>query len=134
MLKKSSKAIVDEALKEISTLGLKEVKTLIDEKACTLVDLRDIREIYNEGGIADALHIPRGFLEFWVDPESPYYQKDRFDDNKKILLFCAMGQRSALATKTLQDMGFVNVAHIEGGYKAMAASGIFHLTEIRKKK
>ena len=96
MLKKSSKAIVDEALKEISTLGLKEVKTLIDEKACTLVDLRDIREIYNEGGIADALHIPRGFLEFWVDPESPYYQKDRFDDNKKILLFCAMGQRSAL--------------------------------------
>jgi len=134
MLKKSSKTLVDEALKEINTLGLKEVKALIDQKACTLVDLRDIREIHKEGGIVDALHIPRGFLEFWIDPESPYYQKGRYDENKKVLLFCAMGQRSALATKTLQDMGFDNVAHIEGGYRAMAASGIFYLTELKKKK
>ena len=131
---KSSKTLVDEAIKEIKTLALDEVKELIDKKTCTLIDLRDIRELYNEGGIGGALHIPRGMLEFWVDEESPYYQKGRFSTDKQIVLFCALGARSALATKSLQDMGFKNVAQVKGGYRAMAASGNFQLIKIKKEK
>ena len=131
---KSSKTLVDEALKEIKTVELNEVKELIDKKNCTLVDLRDIRELYNEGAIENALHIPRGMLEFWVDEASPYYQKGRFTPDKKIILFCALGARSALATKSLQDMGFENVVHVKGGYRAMAASGNFQLTQLKQEK
>ena len=131
---KSSKTLVDEALKEVESLELKEVKELIDNKSCTMVDVRDIREIYNEGGIANALHIPRGMLEFWVDPQSQFYQNGKFNDDKKIVLFCDLGARSALATKSLKDMGFKKVAHVKGGYRAMAASGIFQLTQLTKKK
>ena len=129
---KSSKTLVEEAIKEIKTLELNEVKELIEKKACTLVDLRDIRELYNEGGIGGALHIPRGMLEFWVDEESPYYQENRFTPDKQIVLFCSLGSRSALAAKSLQDMGFKNVAHVKGGYRAMAASGDFQLMRIKK--
>ena len=131
---KSSKTLVDEALKEVKSLELNEVKELIDSKSCTMVDVRDIREIYNEGGIVNALHIPRGMLEFWVDPQSQFYQNGKFNDDKKIVLFCDLGARSALATKSLKDMGFKKVAHVKGGYKAMAASGIFQLMELRKEK
>ena len=131
---KSSKTLVDEALKEVKSLELNEVKELIDNKSCTMVDVRDVREIYNEGGIVNALHIPRGMLEFWVDPQSQFYQHGKFDDDKKIVLFCDLGARSALATKSLKDMGFKKVAHVKGGYRAMAASGIFQLTQLTKKK
>ena len=131
---KSSKTLVDEALKEVKSLELNEVKELIDNKSCTMVDVRDIREIYNEGGIVNALHIPRGMLEFWVDPQSRFYQQGKFDEDKKIVLFCDLGARSALANKSLKDMGFKKVAHVKGGYKAMAASGIFQLMELRKEK
>ena len=130
---KTSKMLVEEALKETKILELPDVKELIDKKTCTLVDLRDVRELYNEGGIAGALHIPRGMLEFWVDKESPYYQKNRFTENKQIILFCALGARSALAAKTLQEMGFTNVSHVKGGYRAMAASGTFQLIKIKRK-
>ena len=130
---KTSRILVDEALKEIKTLNLEEVKELIDKKICTLVDIRDIRELYNEGSIGNALHIPRGMLEFWVDEESPYYLKKKFTPDKQIVLFCALGSRSALAAKSLQDMGFKNVAHVKGGYRAMAASGSFQLMKLRKK-
>ena len=133
MLIKSSKTLVDEALKEIKTLKLEEVKELIDKKTCTLIDLRDIRELYNEGGIGGAIHIPRGMLEFWVDEKSPYYQKGRFSEDKQIVLFSTLEARSALAAKTLQDMGFKNVAQVKGGYRAMAASGDFKLIKIKKK-
>ena len=131
---KSSKTLVDEALKEVKSLELNEVKELIDNKSCTMVDVRDIREIYNEGGIVNALHIPRGMLEFWVDPQSQFYQHDKFNDDKKIVLFCDLGARSALATKSLKDMGFKKVAHVKGGYRAMAASGIFQLMQLKKEK
>ena len=131
---KSSKTLVDEALKEVKSLELNEVKELIDNKSCTMVDVRDIREIYNEGGIANALHIPRGMLEFWVDPQSQFYQHDKVSDDKKIVLFCDLGARSALATKSLKDMGFKKVAHVKGGYRAMAASGIFQLMQLKKEK
>ena len=131
---KSSKTLVDEALKEVESLELKEVKELIDNKSCTIVDVRDIREIYNDGGLAKALHIPRGMLEFWVDPQSQFYQNGKFNDDKKIVLFCDLGARSALATKSLKDMGFKKVAHVKGGYRAMAASGIFQLMQLKKEK
>ena len=83
MLIKSSKTLVDEAIKEIKTLKLEEVKELIDKKTCTLIDLRDIRELYNEGGIGGAIHIPRGMLEFWLDPKSSYYKQGKFEEQKK---------------------------------------------------
>ena len=85
MVIKSSKTLVEEATKEITTLKIEEVKDLIDKKNCTLVDLRDIRELYNEGGVGGALHIPRGVLEFWVDEESPYYQENKFSPDKNIV-------------------------------------------------
>jgi len=129
---KTSKTLVDEALKEIKTLKIEEVKELIDKKTCTLVDLRDIRELYNEGTIVNAIHIPRGVLEFWVDEKSPFHQKDKFASDKQIILFCDIGFRSALATKTLQDMGFKKVANVKGGYRSMAASGIFQLKKLKK--
>ena len=131
---KSSKTLVDEALKEVKSLELNEVKELIDNKSCTMVDLRDIREIYNEGGIVNALHIPRGMLEFWIDPKSQFYQHAKLDDDKEIVLFCDLGARSALANKSLKDMGFKKVAHVKGGYRAMAASGIFQLMQLKKEK
>ncbi len=104
-------------------MGLRGIKMSNDGK-CTLIDIRDIRELWNEGGIEKAIHIPRGMLEFWLDPVSPYYKKEKYQDkNKKIILFCAGGMRSALATKTLKDMGYENIAHIEGGFAAMRDSG-----------
>ena len=132
MVIKSSKTLVEDAYKEIVSLELEQVKELMDKKTCTLVDLRDIRELYNEGAIGNALHIPRGMLEFWVDEDSPFYKGGKFSKDKKIVLFCALGSRSALSAKTLQDMGFKNVAHVKGGYRAMAASGNFQLIKIKK--
>ena len=130
---KSSKTLVEEAMKQIKTLKLDEVSQLIDKKSCTLIDVRDIREIQAEGGINEALHIPRGMLEFWLDPDSPYYKKiDQKYGKKTFVLFCGLGLRSALSVKTLQDMGFTDVAHVEGGYRKMAASGIFQLIKLKK--
>lgn len=120
---KSSKTLVDEALTQIKTLTTTEVKELIKDSKCTLVDIRDIRELWNEGSIKDAVHIPRGMLEFWLDPSSPYFKKYKIDIKKKIVFFCAAGMRSALATKSLVEMGYKNVAHIEGGFSAMKFDG-----------
>ena len=120
---KSSKTLVNEAMNSIETLDASKAKELFDKNECTLIDIRDIRELWNEGFIDGSLHIPRGMLEFWMDPDSPYYKKEKFDENKKKILFCAGGLRSALATKTLADMGYKNIAHIEGGYQAMSQSG-----------
>ena len=131
---KSSKTLVEEAMKHVKTLELKEVKEFIDKKTCTLVDIRDIREVYNEGSIANTLHIPRGMLEFWVDEKSSYYNEGKFAPEKEIILFDSGSQRSALAAKTLMDMGFKKVFHVKGGYRAMAASGIFQLVQIKKEK
>ena len=120
---KSSKTLVDEALSTIQTLDALKVKELFAKNECTLIDIRDIRELWNEGHIEGAIHIPRGMLEFWLDPESPYYKKEKFGEDKQKILFCAGGLRSALATKTLQDMGFKNVAHIQGGFHSMLQNG-----------
>tara|TARA_B100000686_G_C15840532_1_gene502429 strand:- start:20 stop:418 length:399 start_codon:yes stop_codon:yes gene_type:complete len=131
MTVKSSKTLIAEALKEIETLDSTKVKELHDKKECTLIDIRDIRELWNTGKVEGALHIPRGMLEFWLDKESPYYRKEKFQDNKKIILFCAAGSRSALATKTLKEMGFNNVAHIDGGFQSMQLEG-FNIIEAEK--
>ena len=130
---KSSKTLVDEAMRKIKTYNPQETKELYDKKNSILIDIRDIREIWNEGTIDGALHMPRGMLEFWFDPSSPYFKKEKFDDSSKnIILFCAGGLRSALATKTLNDMGYKNVGHVEGGFSAMKLTG-FNIVKKDKK-
>ena len=128
---KSSQTLVEEAKKSIETLNSDEVKKLKDQKEITLIDIRDIRELWKEGTIENSKHIPRGMLEFWLDPESSYYKTNKIKDLKKIVLFCALGLRSALATKSLVDMGFKNVAHVDGGFDALKKSG---LKVIKKEK
>ena len=121
---KSSQTLVDEAVKNIETLSSNEVKSLLEKKEITLIDVRDIRELWKEGTVENSKHIPRGMLEFWLDPESSYYKSNEIKDIKKMVIFCALGLRSALATKSLVDMGFKNVAHVAGGFDALKNSGI----------
>ena len=121
---KSSQKLVEEANKSIETLKAEEVKKLAENKEITLIDVRDIRELWKEGTIENSKHIPRGMLEFWLDPESSYYKANKIKDLKKMVLFCALGLRSALATKSLADMGFENVAHVDGGFDALKKGGL----------
>ena len=109
-----------------------EVKSLYDNKEITLIDIRDIRELWKEGTVENSKHIPRGMLEFWLDPESSYYKINKIQDIKKMVLFCALGWRSALATKSLVEMGFQNVAHIDGGFDALKKNGF--KVVVKKKK
>ena len=113
---KSSQKLVQEANENIETLSANEVKSLVEKDEITLIDVRDIRELWKEGTIENSKHIPRGMLEFWLDPNSSYYQENKIKDLKKMVLFCALGFRSALATKALVDMGFKNVANANGGF------------------
>ena len=129
---KSSQKLVEEAQKNIETLKASEVKNLAEKKEITLIDVRDIRELWKEGTVESSKHIPRGMLEFWLDPESSYYKSNKIKDIKKMVLFCALGWRSALATKSLVDMGFKNVAHVEGGFDALKKNG-FNIVEKEKK-
>ena len=129
---KSSQTLVEEAQKSIETLSSSEVKTLYDNKKITLIDVRDIRELWKEGTIENSKHIPRGMLEFWLDPESTYYQSNKIKEIKKMVLFCALGWRSALATKSLVDMGFKNVAHVDGGFDALKKSGLKVIAKEKK--
>ena len=129
---KSSKSLVEEATKKIQTLNPNEVKELLEKKEITLIDVRDIRELWKEGTIENSKHIPRGMLEFWLDPESTYYQANKIENVKKMVLFCALGWRSALATKSLLEMGFKNVAHVNGGFDALKKSGLKIITKEKK--
>ena len=119
---KSSQTLVSEALKEIKTISTDDAHKMLNENKCNLIDIRDIRELQKEGQVEGANHIPRGMLEFWLDPESVYFKEGKLDLNKEMVLFCAGGLRSALATKTLKDMGFKKVSHIEGGFSAIKQS------------
>ena len=121
---KSSQVLVEEATKQIKTLNTEEVKKLLEKGEITLIDIRDIRELWKEGTPKEAIHIPRGMLEFWLDPESSYFKERKIGEIKNLVLFCALGMRSALATKSLQDMGFKNVAHVDGGFDALKKSNI----------
>ncbi len=121
-LKKSAQMLVDEALACVRTLSLDEARAAHSAGQVLFVDLRDVRELEREGVMPGAVHAPRGMLEFWVDPASPYFNKV-FGESKPLVLFCAAGWRSALAAKTLQDMGVPEVSHVDGGFKAWKAAG-----------
>ena len=129
---KSSQVLVEEAKKSIETLSSEDAKELYDQGEITLIDVRDIREIWKEGTIENSKHIPRGMLEFWLDPQSSYYNSNKIKDVKKMVLFCALGFRSALAAKSLVDMGFKNVAHVEGGFDALKNAGMKVVTKEKK--
>tara|TARA_B100000965_G_scaffold323103_1_gene284767 strand:+ start:262 stop:645 length:384 start_codon:yes stop_codon:yes gene_type:complete len=119
---KSSQSLVNNALQEVKTINHEQAHEMFSEDQCNLIDIRDIRELERDGRIENSYHIPRGMLEFWMDPSSSYFQKGKIDQNKEIVLFCAGGLRSALAAKTLQDMGFKKVSHIDGGFSAIRQS------------
>ena len=120
---KSSQTLVQEALKMVKTITPEEALEKLEKKQCNLIDIRDALELQREGTIENSFHIPRGLLEFLIHPESPYIEKEKLDLNKEIVLFCAAGGRSALAAKTLKDMGFENVSHVAGGFNLMKSSG-----------
>ena len=119
---KSSQTLVSEALKEIKTISTDEAHKLLSNNQCNLIDIRDVRELEKEGKVEDANHIPRGMLEFWLDPNSVYFKKGKLDLDKEMVLFCAGGLRSALAAKSLKDMGFKKVSHIDGGFSSIKQS------------
>lgn len=116
-LKIGYEELIAHAMAQIETVPLEKAQELLDDCDTVFVDIRDIRELEREGMIPNAMHAPRGMLEFWVDPDSPYY-KPIFGEGKRLVLYCASAWRSALATETLQRMGVPNVAHLEGGFSA----------------
>ena len=120
---KSAQTLVAEALTEIKTLSPAEALEMVNSDKCNLIDIRDVRELEKMGRIENSHHIPRGMLEFWMDPDSPYFKEGKIDMNKEMVLFCAGGLRSALATKSLKDMGFEKISHIDGGFSKMKSSG-----------
>ena len=115
---KGFRALVDEAMAQVTTYSVEQVRARLADPKVQIVDIRDPRELEREGTLPGALLAPRGMLEFWVDPESPYFKPVFADEGKEFVLFCGAGWRSALATKTLMDMGMRNVAHIDGGFAA----------------
>lgn len=121
-LKKGFRALVDDALSQIKTYSVAEAQALLNDPGVQFIDVRDVRELEREGAIPGAFHAPRGMIEFWVDPDSPYF-KPVFGEAKRFVFFCAAGWRSALTTKTVQDMGLANVGHIDGGFGAWKAAG-----------
>ena len=135
---KGFRVLVDEAMAEVTTYTVAEVLAKsVDANSkgkVQIVDIRDVREL-KDGTVTDSMHAPRCMLEFWVDPESPYHKKIWADERKEFILFCGAGWRSALAAKTLQDMGMTNVAHIDGGFEAWVnAGGPTETLEARKAK
>ena len=119
---KSSQILVNEALKEIKTINAEEAYKLIEDNKCNLIDIRDIRELEKEGRVEKSHHIPRGMLEFWLDPNSVYFKEGKLNLSKEMVLFCAGGLRSALAAKTLKEMGYEKVSHIDGGFSSLKQS------------
>ncbi len=132
---KGSRQLVDEAMAQVRTYTVDEVRARLDDPKVQVVDIRDVREL-GDGTICGALHAPRGMLEFWVDPDSPYHKPAFADEGKEYVLFCGAGWRSALATQTLQNMGMTNVAHIDGGFTEWAQAGapVVTLAEAKAKK
>ena len=121
-LTKSAAQLVAEARAVVETFSVEQARVAYGQPGVLFVDIRDVRELQREGTIPGAFHAPRGMLEFWVDPESPYY-KAEFGESDRIVLFCQSSWRSALAVKALDEMGLAGVAHIDGGFKAWQAAG-----------
>ena len=119
---KSSQTLVSEALREIKTISPEQALKLTNEDTCNLIDIREKGELDKMGRVENSNHIPRGMLEFWLDPDGPYFKSGKLDMSKEIVLFCAGGLRSALAAKSLKEMGFEKVSHIDGGFAAISQS------------
>jgi len=119
---KSLQTLVSETSKEIKTINVDEAYQMVQDKSCNLIDIRESNELENSGSIEGASHIPRGMLEVYLDPNSPVFQNGKLDQNKEFVLFCAGGIRSALAVKSLKDMGYQKISHIEGGFASMVSS------------
>jgi rhodanese-related sulfurtransferase len=130
-LKIGYEALITQAMAQIETVPLEEAQALLDDPNIVFVDIRDIRELEREGMIPNAFHAPRGMLEFWVDPESPYY-KPIFGEDKRLILYCASAWRSALATETLQKMGVPKVCHLEGGFSAWKKAQLPTIEKVSK--
>ena len=120
---KSSQTLIKEALNQIKTITPEEALKKNNNNECNLIDIRDANELEKEGRIENSIHMSRGLLEFSIHPESAYFKEGKLDLNKEIVLFCAAGGRSALAAKTLKDMGFEKVSHVDGGFRLMQNSG-----------
>ena len=119
---KSSSELVQTALQEIKTISSEEAFKLSNESKCNLIDIREKGELDETGRVENSNHIPRGMLEFWLDPQGPYFKSGKLDMSKELVLFCAGGLRSALAAKSLKEMGFEKVSHIDGGFAAISQS------------
>ena len=119
---KSSQMLVSQALEEVKTISTKEAHQLLVNNKCNLIDIREKGELDKMGRVENSNHIPRGMLEFWLDPEGAYFKSGKLDMTKEMVLFCAGGLRSALAAKSLKEMGFENVSHIDGGFAAISQS------------
>ena len=119
---KSSQTLVSEALKEIKTISAEQALKLTNEGTCNLIDIREKGELDKTGRVENSNHIPRGMLEFWLDPDGPYFKSGKIDMTKEMVLFCAGGLRSALAVKSLKEMGFEKISHIDGGFAAISQS------------
>ena len=119
---KTIQNLVSEAMSEIKTIDTDEAYQMVQNKICNLIDLRESNELENTGSVEGASHIPRGMLEVYLDPNSPIFQNGQIDQNKEFVLFCAGGVRSALAVKSLKDMGYQKVSHIDGGFGSIASS------------
>ena len=119
---KSSQMLVSQALEEVKTISTEEAHQLSVNNKCNLIDIREKGELDKMGRVENSNHIPRGMLEFWLDPEGPYFKSGKLDMTKEMVLFCAGGLRSALAAKSLKEMGFENVSHIDGGFAAISQS------------
>ena len=120
---KGFRQLVDEAMAQVTTYSVGQVRERLHAPEVQIVDIRDVRELERGGTVPGALLAPRGMLEFWVDPASPYFKPVFGDESKEFILFCGAGWRSALATKALQDMGMTNVAHIDGGFAEWVKQG-----------
>ena len=120
---KSIQNLVSEAMGEIKTINVDQAYQKFEKNNCNLIDIREINELDNTGRVEGASHIPRGMLEVYLDPNSPIIQNGQVDKNKEIILFCAGGVRSALAVKSLKEMGYEKISHIDGGFAVMSNSG-----------
>lgn len=130
-LKIGYQELITQAMAQIETVTLEQAQTLLDDSNTIFVDIRDVRELEREGMIPNAFHAPRGMLEFWVDPESPYF-KPIFGEGKRLVLYCGSAWRSALATEILQRMGVPEVCHLEGGFGAWKRAELPIIQKISK--
>ncbi|MDB9717443.1 rhodanese-like domain-containing protein [Candidatus Pelagibacter sp.] len=122
MTVKSIQTLVSEAMQEIKTINADEAFKMVEDNNCNLIDIREARELEKTGSVENSVHISRGMMEVFLDPNSAFFQQGKLDPNKEMVLFCAGGVRSALAVKALQNMGYEKVSHIEGGFGAMSQS------------